>query len=91
MFLLGGGNPVNQTTVDMAPGAMVTFTLEDVSEFNAEHIGKFTVNGDALVAGVNATVVSDGGTGTIVTAIPEPGFLGLLGVAGISFVLRRRK
>jgi hypothetical protein len=91
VFLLGGGNPVNLTTVDMAPGAMVTFTLEDVSEFNAEHLGKFTVNGNPLVAGVNATVVSDGGTGTIVTAIPEPGFLAILGIAGVGFVLRRRK
>ena len=91
VVLLGGGNPVNQSTVDMAPGAVVTFTLEDVSEFNAEHIGKFTVNGSALVAGVNAIVVSDGNTGSIVTAIPEPGFLGLLGVAGIGFALRRCK
>ncbi|MGI9457683.1 MAG: PEP-CTERM sorting domain-containing protein, partial [Aeoliella sp.] len=69
IILDGPGNPVNLSTIDMAPGSVVTFTAEDLTAFNAEHLSKFTVNGDPLVDGDNATVVSDGGAGTIVTAL----------------------
>ena len=92
MTLLGAGNPVNMSTIDMAFGAVVTFTNKNPSAFNNDHIADFTVNGAPLVDGVNATVVSDGAAGTIVTAVvPEPASFCVLALAGICLVIRRRK
>jgi hypothetical protein len=87
----GGGNPINVSLVDLAPGAVVTFTAETVAAFNAEHLGKYTVNGVAAAEGVNITIASDGGAGSIITAIPEPSSFLLVGLAGVALILRRRK
>ena len=87
----GGGNPINVSVVDLAPGAVVTFPAETVAAFNAEHLGKYTVNGVSAAEGVNITIASDGNVGSVITAIPEPSSFLLVGLAGLGLMLRRRK
>jgi hypothetical protein len=65
----GGGNPINGSSVDLAPGAELRFLLEDPSEFVNEHLGKVTVAGAPGVIGGNLAVVGDGASGSIVTVI----------------------
>lgn len=82
----GGGNPVNGGTIDMAPGAVVTFVDETVVDFTNEHTSKFFVNGSPAAIGTNLSVVS----GSIVTAIPEPSSA-ILGIFGFLTLLRRKR
>jgi hypothetical protein len=86
----GGGNPVNISTINMTPGATLGFVLEDPTEFTNEHLGKVTVDGAPAVDGVNI-LITPNGSGSIITAIPEPSRAALLGIAGIALMLRRRK
>lgn len=87
----GGGNPINLSTVDLAPGATFTFGGETPEAFTTEHLSKFSVNGAAAVVDSNITLVSNGGNGSIVTAVPEPSTALLLGLAGLSAFVRRRR
>ena len=93
IVLRGGGNPINgASTINFLDSAStLTFTSETVAAFTAEHLGKIKVNGAAAVIGTNINVVSDGGSGSIVTAIPEPSSAALLGLGGLALILRRRK
>ena len=96
LTLRGAGNPVNGSTVDLSVGGIVNFADETVEAFTTEHLSKFTVNGSAAVIGTNLSVVSDGGVGSVVTAItavvPEPASVGILtGIAGVLFSRRRRR
>ena len=87
----GGGNPVNISTVDLAPGAVFTFNGETPEAFTNEHLGKFTVNGAAAVVGDNITLVTNGAAGSIVTAIPEPSSALFVLLAGIGVLIGRRR
>ena len=90
--LRGGGNPLNESTVDfLDTDSQLVFTNETVAAFTNEHLGKVKVNGQPAVIGTNIQVVSDGANGSIVTVIPEPSSTALLGLAGLAFILRRRK
>ncbi len=90
--LLGGGNPINETTVNLTSNdASIHFTSETVGAFTAEHLSKFTVNGAPAVIGTNLSVVSDGASGSIVNAIPEPASIAILGLGGMFSLARRKK
>ncbi|MCB1095608.1 MAG: PEP-CTERM sorting domain-containing protein [Verrucomicrobiae bacterium] len=89
----GGGNPINLSTVDLAPGATFTFGGETPEAFTAEHLSKFSVNGAPAVIDGNIKLVSDGAIGSIVTAVavPEPSSAVLLTLAGLGVLIRRRR
>jgi len=94
VILRGGGNPINGiSTINFLDAAStLTFTNETVAAFTSEHLSKIMVNGAPAVIGTNLNVISDGGTGSIVTAIvPEPSAAALLGLGGLALILRRRK
>ncbi|MDA7932097.1 PEP-CTERM sorting domain-containing protein [bacterium] len=94
LTLRGGNDSLpNSSTVDLLDlfGSQVVFTAEDVAAFTSEHLSKFSVNGAPAVIGTNLSVVSNGGSGSIVTAIPEPSSTALIGLAGLALMLRRRK
>ncbi|MEM6506673.1 MAG: PEP-CTERM sorting domain-containing protein [Planctomycetota bacterium] len=84
LTLRGGNDPLPGGSVELQFGGTVNFTNEDVAAFNAEHLSDFTAVGGTL------QVVSDGGSGSIVTVVPEPGSLALLGLGGLMIVRRRR-
>lgn len=103
--LNGGGDPINNTQIDLDPnwtGSILT-TSEAVADWtdsgssnpwrgdaNATHLDKITVGGNAAVIGVNVNIVSDGGSGAILTVIPEPS-IALLSGLGLLVLFRRRK
>ena len=90
--LRGGGNPLNESTVDfLDTDSQLVFTNETVADFTSQHLGKVKVLGQPAVIGTNIQVVSNGTGGSIVTVIPEPSSTALLGLAGLAFILRRRK
>ncbi len=94
MRLRGGGNPINggSTINFLDANSTLLFDAETVAEFTSEHLSKILVNGVAAEIGTNINVVSDGGSGSIVTAIvPEPSSAALLGLGGLALLLRRRK
>lgn len=84
LTLRGGNDPLPGATVELQLGGTVNFTNEDIAAFNAEHLGKFTPIGGTL------EVISDGGSGSIITVVPEPGSLALIGLGGLMSVRRRR-
>lgn len=67
----GGATPINGSTVDLTIGTTLTFTDEIVADYTNEHLHKTTVDGAAAVIGGNIQVVTDGGSGCIVTVIPQ--------------------
>jgi hypothetical protein len=67
----GGATPINGSTVDLTSGALLAFTNETIADYVAEHLHKTTVDGAPAVVDGNIQVVSDGGTGCIVTVIPQ--------------------
>ena len=87
----GGGNPINISTVDLKPGAVVTFLAETPDAFRGEHLAKFSVNGAAAVEGGNITVEASGGAGSTITAVPEPGSVALAGLSLLFLLGRRRR
>ena len=88
----GGGNPVNISTINLTFGSTLSFRAETPAAFRGEHLGKITVNGVPAVDGVNIEIAPfNGASGSLITAIPEPSSIALLGFAGIALVFRRRK
>lgn len=87
----GGGNPINLSTLDLDPGATVTFLAETPMQFNNEHLSKTFVSGSPAVDGLNVTIEAFGGGGSLITAVPEPGCASLLGLAGMALLARRRR
>ena len=65
----GGGNPVNNSVIDMQNGSTVTFENETVDAFNSEHLRKVSVDGDPAEAGVNMLIaITLDGVPTIMAA-----------------------
>lgn len=94
LTLNGGIAPLDSdTTIDFAVDwtGSLTFNDETVSAATSEHLDNFTVGGAAAVIGVNLQIVTDGADGSIVTVIPEPGSLALLGIGGVLIGVRRRR
>lgn len=93
--LKGGATPLNSgCIIDLAAGGIINFTAESVTDASNEHLGSITISGQAVNLGVNATLISDGGSGSILTAtaaVPEPSSTALLGLGGIALILRRKK
>ncbi|MEM9347989.1 MAG: PEP-CTERM sorting domain-containing protein [Planctomycetota bacterium] len=90
--LNSGVDPLNNTTIDLAADwtGEIRLLNELVADTTSEHLSKITVGGDAAQVGVNVLIVSDGNTGSVLTVIPEPGSLALLGLGALC-VLRRRR
>jgi hypothetical protein len=87
----GGGNPINLSIVDLAPGATLAFLNEDPAAYIAEHLSKTFVNGVPAVEGGNILVASDGASGSVITAIPEPSTFVLACLAAVAMLVRRRR
>ncbi|MCA9216460.1 MAG: hypothetical protein KDB27_25500 [Planctomycetales bacterium] len=87
----GGGNPINLSSIYMEPGAVLSFLAETPDAFTTEHLAKVFVGGAAAVDGVNIMLASDGGSGSVITAVPEPAFSVLPLIAAIALVFRKRR
>jgi hypothetical protein len=87
----GGGNPINLSTVNLAPGATLSFLAEDPAAYISEHLSKTFVNGSPAEIDVNITIAGDGGAGSVITAIPEPSSLALTCLACLGLLARRRR
>ncbi len=70
--LAGPNNPINGATIELTLGARLACTAETVADFITEHLHKISVDGAPAIVDGNVTVVSDGGAGCIVEAIPQP-------------------
>ncbi len=86
----GGGNPINLSTVDLSPGAVLAFLNETPDAYRTEHLSKTFVLGVAAEEGINVLVDSDGNTGSVITAIPEPSSM-VLAVLGLLSLLSFRR
>ncbi|MCA9189148.1 MAG: hypothetical protein R3E01_00150 [Pirellulaceae bacterium] len=87
----GGGNPVNNSSVNLQPGATMTFLAETPEAFNTEHLAKILIAGAPAVQDLNFTLAPLDATGSVITAIvPEPSVLALLLPALIAMVGRRK-
>lgn len=88
----GGGNPVNASSVNMEPGAVLAFLNETPDAFCSEHAAKILVGGVAVndCSSSLIEVVGDGASGSMVTAVPEPAS-GLLLLASCLAMLSQRR
>jgi len=87
----GGGNPINNSWVDLSPGGILTFLNETPSAYRAEHLSKTTVESAPAVEGMNILVKPFGASGTVVTAIPEPSSIVLTLFGTLALLACRRK
>jgi hypothetical protein len=78
--------------LDLNSTIVYTNTGRTIADVTAEHLGNFTVNGEAAVVGTNINIFTNGDGFTTVQAVPEPQTLALIGglVALSSVMLRRR-
>jgi len=96
----GADTPTDFPGALQADSGLITATLLSDS-FNFEHISSFTdANGYSMTLGTSGTLVSGGSLVgrsqdeiALVTAVPEPGTMGLLGsgLLGMGWVLNRRR
>jgi hypothetical protein len=95
LTLNGGGNPVNQSTIDLLSfDTVVNFMAETPADFETEHLSKITVNGAPAVIGVNLSVTpfnGDAGAQVMAMEIPEPSSALLLAVGMLGAVALRRR
>jgi hypothetical protein len=68
----GGGNPVNNSVIDMQNGSTVIFKNETVDAFNSEHLQKVFVDGDPAEEGVNMLIETGVDGFTTITAENDP-------------------
>ena len=68
--LTGTNNPINNSTIDLTLGALLALPGETPAAFANEHLAKVSVGGAPAVVGGNLSVVSDGGSGCLVTVLP---------------------
>ena len=68
----GGGNPVNNSVIDMQNGSTVTFKNETVDAFNSEHLQKVSVDGDLAEEGLNMLIETGVDGFTTITAENDP-------------------
>ena len=52
----GGGNPVNNSVINIQDGGTVSFENETIDAFNAEHLRKVSIDGDPAEEGVNMLI-----------------------------------
>lgn len=86
----GGGNPVNLSSIDMSPGAVLGFAAETPDAFTTEHLSKVFVDGSPAIDGLNIMLASDGANGSVITAVPEPAFGVFSLLVCLSLAFRRR-
>lgn len=87
----GGGNPINLSTVDLTPGAVLSFLNETPDAYRTEHLSKTFVLGAPAIEGANITIAGDGAAGSIITAIPEPSSMVLATFGMLALLSFRRK
>lgn len=98
----GGNNPLNNSTVNLADTtAFLQFNNETYADFDAEHASKVLSQGATLNFGSDPFAVEpgdnalasafNGADGVQIQSIPEPSSSALLGLAGLTLILRRRK
>ncbi|MEE2807999.1 MAG: hypothetical protein VYB73_01695 [Verrucomicrobiota bacterium] len=68
----GGGNPVNNSVIDMQDGSTLTFENETINAFNSEHLRKVSVDGDPAEEGVNMLIETGADGFTTITADADP-------------------
>ncbi len=99
LILNGGGDPINNSTIDLADNWTGSIIMNDetvadwtdpASSNSDAHITKISVGGTPAVIGTHVDIVSDGGSGSILTVIPEPASLTLIGLGGLLLVRRKR-
>ncbi len=96
LILYGGDKPMNfGAIVNLSAGATLTFNNETISDAASEHYGSIFINGTALSSlteGVDFTHISNGGNGSIITAVPESSSFALLaGCFGLGWIMLRRR
>ncbi|MEN1679712.1 MAG: PEP-CTERM sorting domain-containing protein [Planctomycetota bacterium] len=73
LTLRGVGNPINNATIEFpSTGTGRLLSVETPEDFVDEHLSKLTVDGLPAFVGVNLSVGSDGGVGTLVEVAPDP-------------------
>lgn len=86
VVLHGGGDPINNSTIDFPAGSsgLLHLPAESVEDFVVEHLAKITLDGEPAVTGADPatvepgdtlSVASDGGTGSLVTPIATGPFI----------------
>lgn len=104
MEFLGTGDPINSqggggsVIINMVTGAQLTLATR--AEFDEQvtlnnGAGNLVVNGVVVTTGNMDTLFTFSGSGGPITAtanaVPEPSSTALIGLAGLAFILRRRK
>ena len=90
---LGGGgvNSLNNTTLDLAADWTGSVTWTNFNVTGTSIFDKITVGGAPAIEGLNVLVVSNGSSGSVLTVIPEPASLVLLGLGGLTIMAGRRR
>ena len=88
----GGAGTLNNSTMALAADWTGSITWPNYAGVsgNASFLSQFTVGGSPAVEGTNVLVVSDGGSGSILTVIPEPASIVLMMTGLACCVVRRR-